>query len=178
MNQDNLVEMYLDNVWRPNLAITGAAGLPHYERAGNVVRPSTTVRASLRIGPDTDSEEAKKKLIDLIKADPPNNAKITIGLTHCGDGFCMKVLQPWLQDSIMQAGHDFYDKPSGSYGDGGSIPFLNELAKKYPESQIVAFGTLGPYSNAHGPNEFLELTYAKKLTCSLSHVLADAAMPQ
>ena len=52
MNVENLVEMYLDNVWRPNLSITGASGLPPYKKAGNVIRPSTTVRASLRLSPD------------------------------------------------------------------------------------------------------------------------------
>lgn len=92
-----------------------------------------------------------------------------------GDGYCMKVLEPWLQNAITNAGSLFFDKPSGTYGDGGSIPFLNELSKKYPESQVVAFGVLGPFSNAHGPNEMLELSYAKKLTCSLSHILASCS---
>ena len=82
MNKDNLVEMYLDNVWRPNLAITGASGLPHYEKAGNFLRPSTTIRASLRLSPDMDCDIAKQKLIDLIQKDTPYNAKVTILNTH------------------------------------------------------------------------------------------------
>ena len=85
-------------------------------------------------------------------------------------------MKPWLQESIQRAGLAFFNLPSGTYGDGGSIPFLNELASMYPDSQVVAFGTLGPYSNAHGPNEMLDLAYAKKLTCSLSHILADCAI--
>lgn len=171
MNQDNLVEMYLDNVWRPNLAITGAGGLPNFKKAGNVIRASTTVRVSLRISPLMVSETAKEKLIEILTTDVPYNAKVTILGSNGGDGYCQKVLEPWLQGAIEKAGQDFYDKPAGTFGDGGSIPFLNELAKKYPDSQIVAFGVLGPYSNAHGPNEFLELDYAKKLTCSLSAIL-------
>jgi len=88
--------MYLDNVWRPNLSITGASGLPHFSKAGNVVRPSTTVRASLRLSPDFDSEIAKEKLIEIFTKDPPHNAKISILNAHGGDGFCMKVLDDWL----------------------------------------------------------------------------------
>ena len=103
----------------------------------------------------------------------PYNAKVTIKGGHAGSGWCMKDLSPWLMDSIKKAGADFYDgKPSGSYGMGGSIPFLSELEKMYPQTEIVAFGLLGPNSNAHGPNEMINLTYAKKLTCALSHVIA------
>jgi|LakMenEpi03Aug12_release.lakeMendotaPanAssembly.Ray.scaffolds.fasta_scaffold430638_1 acetylornithine deacetylase/succinyl-diaminopimelate desuccinylase-like protein len=165
--------MYLDNVWRPNLSITGAGGIPALTKAGNVVRAKTTVRVSLRVSPDFDAEKAKETLVNLFTTNVPYNAKVTILTAHAGNGFCMKVLQPWLQNSIQEAGSGFYGKPSGSYGDGGSIPFLNELSQKYPESQVVAFGVLGPFSNAHGPNEFLELAYTKKLTCALSHVLAS-----
>ena len=134
MNKNDLAEMYLDNVWRPNLSITGAGGLPHFSKAGNVVRPSTTVRVSLRLSPDFSSEAAKNKLIEIFTTDVPYNAKISILSAHGGDGFCMKVLQPWLQTAISMAGEAFYEKPAGSYGDGGSIPFLNELSKKYPDS--------------------------------------------
>ena len=87
----------------------------------------------------------------------------------------MKVLEGWLSDSIQSAAQSFFDKPAGSYGDGGSIPFLMELGNKYPETQIIALGVGGPYSNMHAPNEMLELTYVKKLTCSLAHILAGCA---
>jgi hypothetical protein len=88
--------MYLDNVWRPNLSITGASGIPHFTKAGNVVRSSTTVRISLRLSPDFDSEVAKNKLIEILTTDVPYNAKVTILKASTGNGFCMKVLHPWL----------------------------------------------------------------------------------
>jgi hypothetical protein len=59
MNEDNLVEQYLDNVWRPNLSITGVAGFPTLEKAGNVVRKSTTARLSLRLCPVQDGKAIK-----------------------------------------------------------------------------------------------------------------------
>jgi len=141
--------------------------------AGNVVRASTSVRLSMRLPPTLDPQVAQKAMEEKLTTNVPYNAKVTLKGGHAGAGWCMKDLKPWLMDSIKQAGADFYDgKPSGSYGMGGSIPFLSELEKMYPETQIVAFGLLGPNSNAHGPNEMLNLTYAKKLTCALSHVIA------
>lgn len=113
-------------------------------------------------------------MAEIITKDPPYNAKVNVSTKFGGDGFLMKVPEKWLSDAIMEAGKTYYGLPSGSYGDGGSIPFLNELSKKYPTTHVIAFGTVGPYSNAHGPNEFLELTYAKRLTCSLCHVLSEA----
>ena len=106
----------------------------------------------------------------------PYNAKVTIGGGHAGAGWCMKELPPWLNAAIKAAGAEFYDgKPAGSYGMGGSIPFLCELGKMYPETTIVALGVLGPKSNAHGPNEMIHLGYTKRLTCALTHIIASYA---
>lgn len=110
----------------------------------------------------------RKKLTENV----PYNAKVTLKGGHAGAGWCMKEYEPWLTTAISQAGEDFYGKESGSYGMGGSIPFLSELEKMYGNTQIVAFGVLGPLSNAHGPNEMIELEYTKKLTCALSHIIA------
>merc|ERR1712032_1130266 len=120
-----------------------------------------------------DPATAEATIRAKLTTDVPYNAKVTLKGGHAGAGWCMKELQPWLDGAIKQAGSDFYGKPAGSYGMGGSIPFLSELEKMYPATQIVALGVLGPNANAHGPNEMIHLPYAKKLTCSLAHVMAD-----
>ena len=85
----------------------------------------------------------------------------------------MKEPSKWLLEGIHAAARDFFGgKDAGSYGDGGSIPFLSELQNKYPETQIIALGLQGPNSYTHGPNENINLPYAQKLTMSLSHILA------
>ena len=143
--------------------------------AGNVVRNKTGVRLSMRLSPVTDPKKAEEAIIKKLTTDVPYNAKVTIKSRHAGSGWCMKELAPWLDSAIKEAGPMFYDgEESGSYGMGGSIPFLSELEKMYPQTQIVAFGLLGPKSNAHGPNEMINLPYAKKLTCALAHVIAAA----
>jgi len=168
--------MYLDNVWNPNMSITGAEGLPPIAMAGNVVRSNTGARISMRLPPAMDPKKAEAILLEKLTNDPPYGAKITVSGGHCGAGWCMKELSPKLDKAIRAAGAEFYDgKPAGSYGMGGSIPFLSELEKMFPDTQIVAFGVLGPNANAHGPNEMIHLPYAKKLTCSLAHVIASVA---
>ena len=176
-SQDDLVQMYLNNVWRSNLSITGADGLPNTSIAGNVVRASTSVKLSLRLPPGLDPAKASDALIKKLTTDVPYNAKVTAEGGHAGSGWCMKELKPWLDAALKKAGEDFFDgKPTGSYGMGGSIPFLAELERMYPSTQIVALGLIGPQANAHAPNESINLPYAKKLTCALASVIHATAV--
>ena len=176
MDVDNLAEMYLNNTWRANLSITGASGLPDTSIAGNVVRASTSVKLSLRLPPSKNPQEAEAALIEKLTTNVPYNAKVTAKGGHMGSGWCMKDMPEWLDTAMRKAGRDFFDgRDTGTYGMGGSIPFLAELGKMYPESTIMAFGLIGPKANAHAPNECINLTYAKKLTCALSHLIAEVA---
>ena len=176
MDSDNLPEMYLNNTWRANLSITGASGMPDTSIAGNVVRASTTVKLSLRLPPSAKPEETEKRLTEILTQNPPHNAKITVSGGHNGQGWCMKAMEPWLESAVKKAGSDFFDgTDTGSYGMGGSIPFLAELDKMYPDTKILALGLIGPKANAHAPDECINLTYAKKLTKALSHLIAEVA---
>ena len=171
MNEDKLVEMYLDNVWRPNVSITGAEGLPPMADAGNVVRSHTKVRISMRLSPIQDAKEVEKKLIELLTTDVPYNCKVTISGDHAGSGWCKKQFDDKLETALKEAGDKYYGKATASFGMGGAIPFLKELERKYPTTQICALGLLGPDSNAHAPNEGIDLEYARKLTCCLGHMI-------
>lgn len=175
-NEADIPDMYLNNVWYPNLSVTGADGLPPIAMAGNVVRSSTSVRLSMRLCPAMNAKEAEEIIVKKLTENVPYNAKVTLSKGHAGNGWSMKELPAWLDQSIKEAGAQFYEgKPTGSYGMGGSIPFLSELEKVYPNVSIVAFGVLGPEANAHGPNEMIHLPYTKKLTCALAHVIQSVA---
>lgn len=176
VEQDNVSELYLNNVWRPNLSITGAEGLPPIVAAGNVLRPSTTIRCSMRLCPTTEAKEANKIMQEKLSTNVPYNAKVTLGHGHCGSGWCQKQLSDWLHNSLNEAGHTFFNgRDYGSYGEGGSIPFLKELQNKYPDTQIIAMGLVGPGANIHGPNENINLVYARKIIKTITHVLGAAA---
>jgi hypothetical protein len=133
VNQDDLKKMYLGNQWGANMSITGADGLPPVGMAGNAVRASTGVRISMRLPPTMDPKKAQAIMTEKLTTNVPYGAKVTLKGGHAGAGWCMKEISPWLMASIKKSGADFYDgKESGSYGMGGSIPFLSELEIMYP----------------------------------------------
>ena len=173
-SQDDLIEMYLNNTWRANLSITGAAGLPHFSKAGNVVRANTTVRVSMRLPPNKDAHEAAAQIKEKLSTNVPHNCKVDIHGNNDGNGWCMKEPAEWLHDTMQSVAREFYEgKDYGSYGMGGSIPFLSQLGGLYPKTFIIALGLIGPNANAHAPNECINLAFAKKLTCAMSHILVE-----
>ena len=60
-------------------------------------------------------------------------------------------------------------------GEGGTIPFMAMLGRRFPDAQFLITGVLGPRSNAHGPNEFLHIEYAKRLTACVAEIIAAHA---
>lgn len=174
--QGSLEELYLNSSWRPNLAITGASGIPDIKKAGNVVRPATELRLSMRISPLVDCTFVGNKLVEMMTTNVPYGAKVTAKIVSGGNGWCQREPEEWLTKAINKAGKAFFGKPAASYGEGGSIPFLNELEGVYPQTQIIAFGVGGPYSNAHAPDEMLDLPYAKKLTCAIAHIIGACSV--
>jgi acetylornithine deacetylase/succinyl-diaminopimelate desuccinylase-like protein len=169
----NATELILNRTWRPALAITGAAGLPELKDAGNVLRPMTAVRVSLRVPPGCDAFNASKSLKSLFETDPPYGAHVKFEIGQCAAGWSAPTLSPWLAESVDRASETFFGNKAAYMGEGGSIPFMDMLGKRYPKAQFLITGAEGPNSNAHGPNEFLHIPTAEKLTCCVAHVLAD-----
>jgi len=168
-------ELVLNRTWRPALSITGADGLPKLSDAGNVLRPKTAVKISLRVPPTMDATEATQRVKKLLEADPPYGAKVTFKGEQAGNGWNAPALSPWFADALESASQAYFGKPAVFMGEGGSIPFMGMLGAKYPKAQFLITGLLGPNSNAHGPNEFMHVPMAKGLTACVSHVLCDHA---
>ena len=168
----DLTELVLNRTWRPALAITGAEGLPALENAGNVLRPQTTLKLSLRIPPRLDPRRATQALKEALERDPPYGAKVAFEAEKSSTGWDAPALAPWLDAAMSEASKAFFGKPAMAMGEGGTIPFMGMLGEKFPEAQFLITGLLGPHSNAHGPNEFLHVPTGKKLTCCVASVLA------
>lgn len=168
-------ELVLNRTWRPFLAVTGAGGLPPIENAGNVLRPSTSLKVSLRLPPNVDATKASLDLAELLTRDPPYGAEVSFQPDEPGSGWNAPPLSPWLEKSIEGASQTFFGKEAVYMGEGGSIPFMGMLGRKYPKAQFMITGVLGPQSNAHGPNEFLHVPMAKRLTACVAQVIADHA---
>jgi acetylornithine deacetylase/succinyl-diaminopimelate desuccinylase-like protein len=169
------VELLINSSWRATVAVTGADGLPAVASAGNVLLPELVFKLSLRLAPTTDPAVAARAVKQTLERDPPYGAQVGFEKPSAAAGWNAPALARWLDESIMRASRQIYGKDAIHLGCGGSIPFMAMLGAKFPQTQFFITGVLGPHSNAHGPNEFLHVEYAKKLTACVSLVLADHA---
>jgi acetylornithine deacetylase/succinyl-diaminopimelate desuccinylase-like protein len=172
---DDHAEAVLNRTWRPALSVTGADGMPTIASAGNVLRPRTALKLSLRLPPTVDGEGATAEMRRLLEADPPHGATVSFTPDQGATGWNAPPTAPWLAQALDAASRAFYGHPPAAMGEGGTIPFMAMLGRKFPEAQFLITGVLGPKSNAHGPNEFLHIPYAKKLTACVAQVLAAHA---
>ena len=166
-------ELILNRTWRPALTIIGADGLPAAANAGNVLRPETSLKLSLRLPPTCDAEAANRALKRLMEDDPPYGAIVSFKPNWAATGWNAPAIAPWLEASLDSASRAYFGKPAAHMGEGGTIPFMAMLGERFPAAQFLITGVLGPGANAHGPNEFLHIPTAKRLTAAVAQVLAD-----
>ncbi len=167
----------LNRTWRPTLSITGVDGIAPLASAGNVLRPYTAFKLSLRLPPLVDGHQASLRLKALLEDNAPYNARVSFqpdGRAGAlgANGWNAPPLAPWLEDALVAASQDQYGAPLAHIGQGGTIPLMGLLQRGFPQAQMMVCGVLGPKSNAHGPNEFLHLDYATRLTAAVAQVLA------
>lgn len=165
-------QLILNRTWRPTISVTGARGLPAIEDAGNVLRPETSVALSVRIAPTAKSSVAALALKEAFETDPPHGARVRFELGQCADGWNAPELAAWLHEASNEASQLHFEREVAYMGEGGSIPFMAMLGDQFPDAQFLITGVLGPKSNAHGPNEFLDIPTGKRLTACVAHVIA------
>lgn len=173
------LQALINRTWKPTLSVTGVDGFPEMKNAGNVLRPYTTFKLSLRLPPLIDGNVAAAQLKTLLEDNAPYNAKVTFAAdgrvgAQGATGWNAPTLSPWLEDALNAASNAQYGAPCGYVGQGGTIPLMSLLQQSFPAAQMMVCGVLGPKSNAHGPNEFLHVPYAKKLTAAVAQVIAAA----
>ena len=166
------IELLLNNTWSSMLSITGADGLPLIKNSGNVLRPFTSLKLSLRLPPTLDAGIAQSLLQNLLEDNPPYGAKVSLEFEEPASGWNAPPLKPWLENAVQDASKIVFGKSALYMGEGGTIPFMGMLGDAFPEAQFVITGVLGPQSNAHGPNEFLHIPYAEKLTTSVTSIIS------
>lgn len=166
------VEALLNRTWRPTLSVTGAEGLPALRDAGNVLRPYTAFKLSLRLPPLVDAAQAVQQLKTLLEDNAPYQARVTFEGEGSASGWNAPATTPWFEQALQDASQAHFGAGCGTIGQGGTIPLMNLLSQGFPTAQMMVCGVLGPRSNAHGPNEFLHLDYARRLTASVAQVIA------
>ena len=167
------VQALLNRTWTPTLSVTGAEGFPSLQDAGNVLRPYTAFKLSLRLPPLIDAGMAVAQLKTLLEDNAPYQARVTFEGLSGATGWNAPSTAPWFERALNSASNAYFGAPCGYIGQGGTIPLMNMLSKGFPKAQMMVCGVLGPKSNAHGPNEFLHVPYAKKLTAAVAQVIAQ-----
>jgi acetylornithine deacetylase/succinyl-diaminopimelate desuccinylase-like protein len=167
------VEALMRRTWKPTLSVTGAEGFPNLRDAGNVLRPYTAFKLSLRLPPTVDADQAVQKLKQLLEDNAPYQARVTFEAQGASSGWNAPATTPWFVDALNSASMAHFGSPVGYIGQGGTIPLMNLLSQGFPTAQTMVCGVLGPRSNAHGPNEFLHVPYAKKLTAAVAQVISS-----
>lgn len=165
-------ELLLNNTWKPTLCVVGQDGMPSVQAAGNVLRAYTTLKLAFRLPPNVDYSLAQQAIEKTLTEDPPYNAGVSVEFDQGGTGWDAPALAPWLERANNEASQSFYGQDAVYFGLGASIPFMGMLGEKFPQAQFLITGILGPKSNAHGPNEFIHIPYAKKLTACVAYILA------
>ena len=168
---EDAVEQILDQTWRPTLSVVGVDGIPSVASGGNVLRPTTAVSLSFRLPPTCDSAAALAAIERVVTADPPYGARVSFTDTRHADGWNAPTFAPWLESSLEETSIAAFGQPFGAMGEGGTIPFMGMLSAMFPDAQFLITGALGPGSNAHGPDEFLHLPTARRLTALLALLL-------
>jgi acetylornithine deacetylase/succinyl-diaminopimelate desuccinylase-like protein len=128
----------------------------------------------MRLPPTCRSERAVAALKDALLRDPPYGARVRFDDAGGADGWNAPPLDPNLHAVLEQASRAHFGAGVQFMGEGGTIPFMHMLGTRFPRAQFVVTGVLGPGSNAHGPNEFLHLGAAEKLSCCVADVLAHS----
>ncbi|MDB5944611.1 MAG: peptidase-like protein [Ramlibacter sp.] len=167
------LQALLNRTWSPTLSVTGAEGFPALRDAGNVLRPYTAFKLSLRLPPLIDAAQAVQELKTLLEDNAPYQAKVTFENGGGATGWNAPDTAPWFEQALDRASRAHFGTSCGYIGQGGTIPLMNMLSEGFPKAQMMVCGVLGPRSNAHGPNEFLHVPYAKKLTAAVAEVIAQ-----
>jgi acetylornithine deacetylase/succinyl-diaminopimelate desuccinylase-like protein len=168
----DLAQLILNRTWRPALSVIGAEGLPALKNAGSVTLPTLSFALSMRLPPTCDPEKAANTLKQVLEKNPPFQAKVSFEIGKMSSGWNAPAEIAWLKDAAAMASKNYFGKDAVYMGEGGTIPFMGMLGKKFPEAQFLITGVLGPNSNAHGPNEFLHIPTGKNLTCCVAEVIA------
>jgi acetylornithine deacetylase/succinyl-diaminopimelate desuccinylase-like protein len=170
---DSITDLILRRTWKSALSVIGIDGMPSIKNAGNVSLPTLSLKLSMRLPPTVVPETAAEALKKTFEANPPNGAKVVFEINDTGPGWNAPAESAWLIDAINTASKTYFGKESVAMGEGGSIPFMGMLGKRFPAAQFLITGVLGPHSNAHGPNEFLHIPTGKKLTACIAYVIAE-----
>lgn len=146
----------LSRIWnKPSVTVIGIDATS-VAAASNTLLPEVTVVISARVAPGQSGQDAYEALERHLRAHAPFGAELTFSDVDLGNPFLVDT-SGWAVELTRNAMRDGYGVPPVDLGVGGSIPFIADLVREFPEAQILVTGVEDPHSRAHSPNESLHL---------------------
>jgi acetylornithine deacetylase/succinyl-diaminopimelate desuccinylase-like protein len=160
----------LSRIWsQPALTVTGIDA-PTVANASNTLSPTVSVQISVRIAPGQSAQEAAGFIQTHLEDNVPFGAHIIIDDLDTGEPFLVDT-GGWAVAETRQAMTAGWGVEPVDIGVGGSIPFIADLVREFPEAQILVTGVEDPDSRAHSPNESLHLGVFKRAILSEAFLL-------
>jgi acetylornithine deacetylase/succinyl-diaminopimelate desuccinylase-like protein len=151
----------ISRIWnQPSITLTGIDA-PSVKDASNTLVPSVRVRVSARVAPGQRAEEAYEAIMDHLRAHAPFGAQLEVDGLDLGQPFLVDT-SGWAVADAKAVLEEAFGNPTVEMGVGGSIPFIAELAERFPNAQILVTGVEDPDSRAHSPNESLHVPSLEK----------------
>ncbi|MEO6827300.1 MAG: dipeptidase [Microbacteriaceae bacterium] len=142
----------LNRIWyQPAITVTGIDA-PTVANASNTLIPRVCVRISARIAPGQHAADAFRAIEAHLRNNAPFGAHIEIDDVDTGDPFLVDT-SGWAVAEAKRAMADAWGEQPVETGIGGSIPFISDLVRVFPDAQILVTGVEDPDSRAHSPNE-------------------------
>ena len=162
----------LSRIWsQPALTVTGIDA-PSVANASNTLTPSVSVQISVRIAPGQSAGQAAGVIEAHLRANAPFGAHITIDDLDTGEPFLVDT-GGWAIAETRQAMNAAWGVEPVDIGVGGSIPFIADQVREFPDAQILVTGVEDPDSRAHSPNESLHLGVFKRAILSEAFLLGQ-----
>jgi acetylornithine deacetylase/succinyl-diaminopimelate desuccinylase-like protein len=161
----------ISRIWnQPSITLTGIDA-PSVKDASNTLVPSVRVRVSARVAPGQRAEEAYEAIMDHLRAHAPFGAQLEVDGLDLGQPFLVDT-SGWAVADAKAVLEEAFGNPTVEMGVGGSIPFIAELAERFPNAQILVTGVEDPDSRAHSPNESLHVPSLEKAILGEALLLA------
>jgi acetylornithine deacetylase/succinyl-diaminopimelate desuccinylase-like protein len=152
---------FLDRIWnQPSVTVIGIDA-PSTAESSNTLLPTASAMVSLRVAPGQDAAEAESILRAFIEAEPPFGARVTTVSVGNGSAFEMESTHE-VVGQIKQAMAAAWAVDPVEIGVGGSIPFIADFVREFPEAVVLVTGIEDPDTRAHSPNESLHVPSFEK----------------
>ncbi|MEO5652640.1 MAG: dipeptidase [Marmoricola sp.] len=167
----------VERLWtKPSLSITGLDA-PKVDGASNTLVAAARAKISMRIAPGDTGASAAACLRKHLEAHVPWGAEMTFEVVDIGEATSITATGP-AYEAAREAFTQAWDGVEPvDMGVGGSIPFIAEFARSFPDASVLVTGVEDPDTRAHGANEGLHLAEFERVCLAETLLLVALAGP-